>query len=91
MSLFPFSLASKPHLRTKMRPVVALLLLALLALAAGASAAGDLSSGADASAPTGAVLIARKVRPIAWGSSASKKKRREPETHLASISLSFYS
>ena len=42
-----------------MRPVAAVLLLSLLALAAGASAAEDLSSGADASAPVGAVLIAR--------------------------------
>lgn len=63
-----------------MRPVAAVLLLSLLALAAGASAAEDLSSGADASAPTGAVLIARKVRFLgnrSHGFSVKKKRTRK--------------
>ena len=79
-----------------MRPVAAVLLLSLLALAAGASAAEALSWGADASAPVGAVLIARKVcfffpQSIAWV--IKKRREREPETHLASLflSLSLYS
>lgn len=66
--LFPFCfwLLSTFHINSKVpdkmtRPVAAVLLLSLLALAAGAALAAEDPSSGDASAPVGAVLIARKV------------------------------